>query len=182
MMSNDQPIPPLPPPAQPPAGPPSGEGRQIPTRAAVCALIPGIGAVYNREYEKAVVHFSVFAGLAYMAEEVEVFGLAAFCFYVFTIIDAYRSAEAIARRGTHLRPQSEQINLPVWGGLLVLMGVMFLLDNLGAISLRAAIRFWPLLLILLGLYLVAGSFKRDSRRTSASAGPPAPDPGGEERF
>ena len=51
-----------------------------PRRAALCAIIPGIGAVYNREYVKAVVHFSVFAGLTLIAEAVELFGLAAFSF------------------------------------------------------------------------------------------------------
>lgn len=181
-MSNDQPTAALPPPPRPPAGPPPFQRSQTATRAAVCALIPGIGAVYNREYEKAVVHFSVFAGLAYMGEEVGIFGLAAFCFYVFTIIDAYRSAEAISRRGTQPRSQNDQINLPVWGGLLVLMGVIFLLDNLGAISLRTAVRFWPLLLILLGLYLVAGYFKGSGGNTSPSGGRQVPDPGVEEQL
>lgn len=181
-MSNDQPTAPSPPPPRPPAGPPPFERSRTATRAAVCALVPGIGAVCNREYEKAVVHFSVFAGLAYMGGEVGIFGLAAFCFYVFTIIDAYRSADAIARRGSQPQPQNEQINLPVWGGLLVLMGVIFLLDNLGAISLRAAVRFWPLLLIFLGLYLVAGYFKGGGRHTSPPDARHVPDPGIEERL
>ena len=82
---------PPPPPTQP------GLLANKPARAALCAIIPGIGAVYNREYIKAVVHFTIFAGLTIISESVGVFGLAAFAFYVFTIIDAYRSAEAIAR-------------------------------------------------------------------------------------
>lgn len=155
--------PPQPPPPRPPADPFVASAAQKPVRAAVCALIPGIGAVYNREYEKAVIHFSIFAGLAYMADTIPVFGLAAFCFYVFTVIDAYRSAEAIVRRGGLAKPQDEQLNLPLWGGILVLMGVMFLLDNLGAIRLRAAMEFWPLLLIFLGLYLVFGYFRKPGR-------------------
>lgn len=158
-MSNHDPYSAAPPPPRPLA-PPSAVGvGPMPTRAAVCGLIPGIGAVYNREYEKAVIHFSVFAGLAYMAESVGIFGLAAFCFYVFTVIDAYRSAESIARRGGVGAAGDDRLNLPVWGGVLVLMGLLFLLDNLGAIHLRSTVKFWPLLLIFLGIYLIVPYFR-----------------------
>lgn len=149
---------------QPPPSPPSQPGflAHQPSRAAVCAIIPGIGAVYNREYIKAVVHFSVFAGLTIIGESVSIFGMAAFAFYVYTIIDAYRSADAIARGVTTAsnvsNEQSGGLNLLLWGGLLIAMGVLFLLDNLGAIRLRDAVEFWPILLILLGLYLVVTQF------------------------
>jgi hypothetical protein len=138
----------------PPQGPRTADS-QSPVRAALCALIPGIGAVYNREYIKAVVHFTIFASLAYIADSVSVFGLAAFAFYVFTIIDAYRSAEVILRRG--VRPQeidAQQIDLPLWGGILVFLGILFLLDSLDAIRLRTAAQFWPLIPIALGGYLI----------------------------
>ena len=165
---------------QPPQPPPTQPGflAHKPSRAALCAVIPGIGAVYNREYGKAVVHFSVFAGLALIAEAVELFGLAAFAFYVFTIIDSYRSAEAIARGHSAQSPakdrETSNLNLLMWGGLLIGMGVLFLLDNLGAIQLRDAIEFWPVLLIGLGVYLVVSQFL--SRKTSEPAPPlRAPD-------
>lgn len=153
--TNQQQLPP-PPPQQP------GFLAHKPARAAVCAIIPGIGAVYNREYMKAVVHFSIFAGLAIISESVSMFGLAAFAFYVYMIIDAYRSAEAMALAGTsESRTANEArggLNLLLWGGLLIAMGVLFLLDNLGAISLRDAAQFWPIILILLGVYLVINQF------------------------
>ena len=139
---------------QPPGPPPPFSHNSA--RAALCAIIPGIGAVYNREYIKAVIHFSIFAGLVIIAESVGVFGAAAFSFYVFTIIDAYRSAETISQRGFLDQSSSsdEQLNLPLWGGILLLMGILFLLDNLGAIRLRSAFQFWPLILIALGGYLI----------------------------
>jgi hypothetical protein len=150
-MNNSQQTNPTPPP-QPPPSPNYVDSR--PVRAALCGLIIGIGAVYNREYTKAVVHFAVFAGLVIIAESVGVFGLAAFAFYVFTIIDAYRSAEAIAERGEPNVDEKEGMNFPLWGGILILMGVLFLLDNLGAVSIRRAIEYWPLILIFLGVYLL----------------------------
>ena len=37
-----------------------------PRRAAVCSVIPGMGAVYNNEYMKALTYFAVFAALVIM--------------------------------------------------------------------------------------------------------------------
>jgi len=161
----DQQQSPPPPPTQP------GFLAHKPARAALCAIVPGIGAVYNREYIKAVIHFSIFAGLTIISEAVGVFSLAAFAFYVFTIIDAYRSAEAIARgtasESLMRNEETNGLNLLLWGGLLIAMGVLFLLDNLGAIRLRDAIEFWPMILIGLGAYLVISQIM--SRR---NGGPP----------
>lgn len=182
-----QQMPPKPPP------PPSSPAGHIPTRAALCALVPGVGAVYNREYTKAVIHFSIFAGLAMIAEEEGVFALAAVAFYVFTIIDAYRTADAILRRGGFeaVQNKEEQINLPLWGGLLILMGILFLLDNLGAIRIRTAVEFWPLILVALGAYLIFNFFQKDRDQQSQAPQnqvvhgqgqyyPPQPGPGSVE--
>jgi len=153
------------PPKPPP--PPFSSGN-IPTRAALCALVPGIGAVYNREYTKAVVHFSIFAGLAMIGETAGVFVFAAISFYVFTIIDSYRTADSILQRGGFeaVQTQQDEINLPLWGGLLILMGILFLLDNLGAIRLRTAVQLWPLILVFLGGYLIFNFFQKDQAQRS----------------
>jgi len=132
-----------------------------PARAALFALVPGIGAVYNRQYVKAVLHFAIFAGLTIIADSGPgIFGVAAFAFYVFTIIDAYRSAQVILRNVVlnqqMLEEKAEDINIPVWGGVLVLLGVLFFLNNLGVFSLSEMTRFlWPLFFVGLGVYLVA---------------------------
>jgi hypothetical protein len=164
--------------------PPRGENVQSAGRAAFCAVIPGIGAVYNRDYVKGVVHFSIFAGLIVIAKEVGfVFGLAAFAFYIFTIIDAYRSAEHLSRMRLQA-PEAQngpaEINFPLWGGILVLMGVLFLLDNLGAIRLQSIVAFWPLIFIGIGLYLIlqstmgaqANPRRREPFDATASSGRP----------
>jgi hypothetical protein len=38
--------------------------------------------------------------------------------------------------------------------LLIALGVVFLLNNLEIVELRRALRFWPALLIVLGVYLL----------------------------
>ncbi len=133
-----------------------------PGRAAFFALIPGIGAVYNRQYSKALVHFSVFASLVLLADG-GVFVLAAISFYVFTIVDAYRSAQYILKRRIQdpafSEAESEEMKLPVWGGLLILLGMLFFLSNLGVFRLREVIDFgWPLLFVAAGAYLILSYF------------------------
>lgn len=145
-----------------------------PNRAAFFALIPGLGAVYNREYMKAVLHFAIFAGLFELSSEVTVFALAVIAFYVFQMMDAYRFATVVAEREKarsedRFTTGESEMNLPLWGGALVLMGVVLLLDTLGAIRLSSIATYWPIAFIALGLYLIfknlqgAGS-ARDSRR------------------
>ena len=69
-----------------------------PKRAALCALIPGLGAVYNSEYMKAITYFAVWSALAALGSRVSsIFGFGAFVFLIFTMFDAYRIAEAKLR-------------------------------------------------------------------------------------
>ncbi|RPJ62252.1 MAG: hypothetical protein EHM23_03975 [Acidobacteria bacterium] len=153
-----------------------------PGRAALFAIIPGIGAVYNRQYVKAVLHFAIFAGLSIIANNGPgVFSVAAFAFYIFTIIDAYRSAQAILRNVVAnprlLEEESEDINVPVWGGVLVLLGVLFFLNNMGVFSLAEMTEFlWPLFFVALGVYLVVDYYLAGRRRQQATELQPPPLP------
>jgi hypothetical protein len=129
-----------------------------PKRAACCAMIPGMGAVYNNEYLKAITFFAVFAALVMLGDRVNgVFGFGAFVFLVFTMFDAYRSGEARARARLEsgakaLEPPSQNKTVAAWGVFLMVLGVIFLLQNI--ISFYFMNRLWPLLFIFLGGYLV----------------------------
>ncbi len=54
----------------------------------------------------------------------------------------------------------------IWGGILIVLGGLFLLDNLGLLPVRAWDLFWPLLLIGLGAWTLLGVTRRnrDSER------------------
>jgi len=134
-----------------PPPPPKQDRSSEATKAALCGLIPGVGAVYNRDYMKAVIHLAAFSGLCVFAEASGIFGLLAFVFYVYTIFDAYRSAQNPSAKKEF---STDQINMPLWGVVLILLGVIFLLDSLDAISIRSIVRFWPLGLVFLGCYMV----------------------------
>ena len=139
-----------------------------PRRAAIFAIIPGIGAVYNNEYLKAVTYFTVFAALIMMGDALNaVFGFGAFVFLVFTMFDAYRTAEKRARRiaqpdGSALEPGYTDNSLTGWGVFLILAGALFLLQNI--ISFYFLARMWPAIFILMGAYLVYLSLRRRNRR------------------
>ncbi len=129
-----------------------------PKRAACCALIPGMGAVYNNEYLKAITFFAVFAALVIMGDRVNgVFGFGAFAFLVFSMFDAYRTAEHRARQRLEAGPQaaeppSQDRTVAAWGVFLIVLGAIFLLQNV--IPYYLIYRLWPLVFILLGGYLV----------------------------
>jgi LiaI-LiaF-like transmembrane region len=57
----------------------------------------------------------------------------------------------------------------VWGGVLVVLGGLFLLDNLGLLPVRAWAIFWPLLLIVLGAWTLFGVLRRGKSPTTSSA-------------
>jgi hypothetical protein len=131
---------------------------ESPKRAAWCALIPGVGAVYNNDYTKAVTYFAVFAALSMMGDRVHgIFGFGAFVFLVFTMFDAYRTAEAQTRRRVQLgsiaeEPPHQDRTIMGWGIFLIVLGVLFLLQNI--IPYWFINRLWPLAFVLLGAFLV----------------------------
>ncbi len=151
-----------------------------PRRAAVCSIIPGMGAVYNNEYLKAITFFAVFAALVMMGDRVNgVFGFGAFAFLVFTMFDSYRVAETKARKrvesgGNPEEPQQQDRTVIGWGIILIILGILFLLQNLIPYSFIRQL--WPLLFILLGAYLVYRAVSgRESRLFGSTDSKPKGD-------
>jgi hypothetical protein len=129
-----------------------------PQRAAWFSLIPGMGAVYNNEYLKAITYFAVFAALSMLGSRVHgVFGFGSIAFLVFTMFDSYRTAEGKARKllESSEMPKEELHQdkaILAWGVFLIILGILFMLQNL--IPYYFLNQLWPLVFILLGGYLV----------------------------
>jgi hypothetical protein len=127
-----------------------------PKRAALLSLIPGIGAVYNGEYEKAITQFAVFAALCIMGDFHGVFGFGASVFLIFTMFDSHRTAEAKLRlrlqEGAAAGNSAGDRAVAVWGILLICLGMLFLLKNF--IRFDFVSHLWPVVFIGLGAYLV----------------------------
>jgi len=140
-----------------------------PKRAAALSLIPGMGAVYNGDYQKAVIHFAVFAALTIMGDSINgVFGFGAFVFLIFTMFDSYRVAEANLRTKLEAKPvkeiPSKDRSVAAWGIFLIGLGVVFLLKNF--INFYFISRLWPLVFVGLGAYFVYRAL-RDREESAA---------------
>lgn len=141
-----------------------------PKRAALLSLIPGIGAVYNGEYQKAITQFAVFAALSIMGDSLNgVFGFGAVVFLIFTMFDSYRTAETKLRtrlqQGALAEIPAKDRTVAAWGILLICLGMLFLLKNF--IHYNFLSRMWPIVFIGLGAYLVYKSLRERDQETSA---------------
>jgi len=143
----------------PPAAPPRRGGS--PGVAFFLGLFPGLGAVYNGEYNKALIHIVVFAAMIVglnsdMGDGAEValsFLLAGFVLYM--AFDAMRIAKARSLGENPADPlESLTRNRPVGPIILIALGVLFLLNNFDWFSFHRVGRLlWPLILIGVGVML-----------------------------
>ncbi|HMF54069.1 MAG TPA: B-box zinc finger protein, partial [Edaphobacter sp.] len=76
----------IPPP--PPAGAPN------PGLAALLGFIPGVGAMYNGQYAKGVVHLIIFAVLVSLADDHGIFGFFVTGWILYQVFEAYQTARA----------------------------------------------------------------------------------------
>ena len=159
-------------------------GEKSPLAALLLGLVPGLGAAYNGQPVKALVHFMLIAGLWTLADvfhsSLEVTcALAGLAFYVYSLYDAFRSAQR-QRTGADLREEDEQLKqfirarTNLWGGLLIGLGALTTLHILFPVQTH---RFWPLLLIVAGLYLIS-EFRRSKQQAgmTGTAGAASPMP------
>jgi TM2 domain-containing membrane protein YozV len=167
---NEGNVPPLPPPGPAPAyqRPPKSPGL-----ALALSLFPGLGQVYNGQPSKAFLFFFGWVGSIYGAVEIHPLPFAFLIpfVYFYNLVDAWRSASLINSRGAGEVVQEDTAESPAWGGGLILLGLVLLLNNLGWLRLASLQRYWPVLLIIAGAVFLYGSLQR--RRPEATADPNA---------
>ena len=83
-------------------------GTPNPGVAFLLGLIPGVGAMYNGQYAKGVVHLIVFAILVSLADQNSIFGLFVTAWIFYQAIEAYHTARA--RRDGTLLPNPFGLN------------------------------------------------------------------------
>jgi hypothetical protein len=138
-----------------------------PGLAAFLGFIPGLGAVYNGEYVKALIHVLIFGGLiallnsdlpdAYDA----FFGIAMGCFYCYMPVEAYRTAKA--RRDGQAAPMDMfaiQSRKPIGAFVLIGIGALLLLKNFGLLDTEWFSKTWPIGLIIIGGWLAWNQMQR----------------------
>ena len=137
-----------------------------PILALLLGLIPGVGATYNGQYAKGLVHALVFGLLvsaianAHNAGMAALLGImiAAWVFYM--CFEAYHTARK-RRYGVAVEEFSGQFDfraggsrVPVGAILLMGLGFILLLDTTDVISIDEFVKYWPVGLILVGVYLL----------------------------
>jgi hypothetical protein len=143
-----------------PSAPASAGPGGNPAAAFLLGLIPGMGAVYNGEYNKALIHVVIFVSLVIGASSDVSVGpmviliLSAVGFAFFMAFDAMRVAQA-KQRG-EFRPDSLESwsrNRPVGPIILIGLGALLLLYNFDWFPFYRLERLWPLILIAVGVLL-----------------------------
>lgn len=143
-----------------PANPPSR--RYKPLVAAMLAVVPGFGQVYNGQLRRGVVFAALLLFSIYKASSVSggIWPEVTMFIWVFSAFDAYNGAVRL-NAGERLRDDilgdfraqdSTHVRL-LWGMVLIALGLMFLMENILPQWLSFE-KTWPMLAIAVGAWLV----------------------------
>src|SRR5205085_10104830 len=134
-------------------------------------FVPGLGAAYNGQTSKAIVHFAIFASFFQMAvvtQGMQFFVLGVIGTWLFAAVDACRTAQ-LMRAGLSPDAEDDVIarrlygNPLAWGTTLIIIGTLFLLHTLLRVTLPIK-ELLPVALVALGAYMLFDYIRRS--RTS----------------
>ena len=136
-----------------------------PGLACLLGFIPGVGAIYNGQYAKGLVHAIIFGLLVSIESSGSagglepLFGILIGVWVMYMALEAFHTAKK-RRAGEPVDEFSSLLNLnarsgfPVGAITLIGLGILLLLSTTDVIQLRYLMRYWPILLILLGAYML----------------------------
>lgn len=141
--------------------------KSSPFIATLLSFVPGLGAAYNGQTSKAIVHFAIFASffqMAVLTQGVHFFILGVLGTWLFAAVDACRTAQ-LMRSG--LAPDTEDDvitrrlygNPLAWGTTLIVIGTLFLLHTLLRVTLPIK-ELLPVALVALGAYMLFDYIRR----------------------
>jgi hypothetical protein len=166
-----------PPPFTPPPynmGPVPPQGRVYadvsPGLALFLGFIPGVGAIYNGQYAKGILHAVIWGVLMSLGDSRAMRGaepiiiMTIIAYWLYMALEAYHTARR-RRAGEPVDEYSSIFNLrsgrdlPVIAIGLIVVGGILLLHTLDLLDFERVARFWPVLLIGAGVYLLYGRFR-----------------------
>jgi hypothetical protein len=145
---------------------PAVPGAPSPGLAFLLGLIPGVGAIYNGQYGKGLIHVVILGLLISIASSgaggdlVPLFGLLIALWFPYMAFEAYHTAakrqrgEAVDEFSSIFPLQGRGRGFPVGPILLIAVGVIFLLETMGVVRIYQILRYWPVFLIALGCYML----------------------------
>ncbi len=137
-----------------------------PGLAFALGLIPGVGAIYNGQYGKGILHVVVLGLLISIVDSDAagdlhvLFGFMIPFWFLYMALEAYHTArrrllgQPVDEFSGLLEMKHQPGRVPVGPLALIGLGVIFLLHTLGMLPLARILRFWPVLLIAAGIYLL----------------------------
>ena len=143
--------------------------------AFLAAVVPGLGAVYNGQYIKAVAFLAVFAGIIQGLTNVGGAGEAVFlsvamaCFWFYMLFDAYSSAKAINEKpvdtSSAIPMAANDDRESLTGGIVITaIGLLFQLNNFDIHIFRNVLKLWPLVIIIIGIIMLKNYFASSSAK------------------
>jgi Domain of unknown function (DUF5668) len=171
----------------PTAGRPVRPEGASPGLAFILGLIPGVGAIYNGQYIKGLIHVVILGVLIGIIDSGQANGgmeplvgmlIGTFVFYM--AFEAYHTAKkrlhgvSVDEFSSILPLHRQQSGFPVGPLVLIAVGVLFLMSTLGWLRFGEMIRYWPVALIALGAYML---YERLERGGPAAGIPDAIRPG-----
>ncbi len=136
-----------------------------PGLAFVLGLIPGVGAIYNGQYAKGLVHAVIFGMLVSIAESGgdsagALLGILITAWVFYMAFEAHHTArrrmlgEPVDEFSSLIEFNPRSRSFPVGAVVLIVLGVLFLLNTLDILRLGQVLRFWPVALIAVGAYML----------------------------
>ena len=156
-------------------------GHAHPRLAFVLGFIPGVGAIYNGQYAKGLVHAIVFGLLISIinsrsADGLEpLFGILIAAFVLYMAFEAHHTArrrnagEAVDEFSGLSRSRSGRSSGSAVA--LIVIGAVFLLNTLGVVELHQILRFWPVLLIGIGVNMLHSRIAETGAKSQSNMDP-----------
>jgi TM2 domain-containing membrane protein YozV len=153
------------PPVAPPVSTPPDAGAS-PGLAFLLGLIPGVGAIYNGQYVKGLVHVVILGVLISIvssgsADGMEpLFGMMIGAWVFYMAFEAYHTARkrqlglVVDEFSSIVPMRGRPSSFPAGPVALIGIGVLFLLNTLDIIRFSQLVHYWPVALIALGAYML----------------------------
>lgn len=132
-----------------------------PMLAFLLGFLPGLGAFYNEQYGKGIIHLAIFLFLFITGVDGALSGgaeaalwICLSALWVYMPVDAYRTAKArLAGQTLHDPLESFSKGRPIGPFLIIAIGILLLLHNFDWFPFWRIQQFWPVILIVVGVLM-----------------------------
>jgi len=151
--------------------PPPSDMRS-PKVAGWLSVMPGLGLLYLGEYVKALTVALIFMGAIHFADQSDVGGILPPLVWFGQMFYTIQEARRLRRSGAPEEPipskPMQDKDSPLWGGILIGIGVLFLLDQFEMLNFGEIFeKFWPALIIVLGIQILLRGRREGTRSVTS---------------